>query len=472
MKERVLVFIYLILLCSEMIKCQELKKINSDSLKYDVEFFFKTIEEVHPNMYAYSSKQVVDNKKQNLIKALDHSMSLLDFWKLFCPVVNSLFDGHTGVETFFNGMYNGTVFSDNFPEYIIDVKDQKLFFTKDFHLNGEDMSGLEILSINNYKSDIVVNKFYSYFPFERKEFKQLFIEIYFHYLTPIIFDSVNSNIFKYVNKEGETSVVTIEKTDGLKLQNDFSKIINLYFSKDYKSAMLTINTFDILKNDRNEFVNSINNAFDSIIKLNTNILFINIAANGGGQSINILPILNRIVKKKTKINDGRISIKSSDQIRQNHTKNSFNGENPNFFKILKDKSLRAIYWKKNGKITNIYSSIVVCPNNPFNGKVYLIQGRGTFSASVDLCSIIKHNKFATIIGEETGGITAGYIDSYVFKLPNSGLNCKCSYKFFREEGGCVDNHGVLPDIYYQLDFRKKIDFEKLIEFINLYDKIN
>ncbi len=448
----------------------EIKEYIPDSLKLDVEFFFKTIEDVHPNMYAFSSKQLVDDKKQNLLKLIQHPMSLLDFWLLFCPVVNSLFDGHTGTETFYDGMLNEFANFDNFPENIIDVKSNKLYFTKGFKLNAIDMSGLEIISINSLASTTIVEKLSTFFSVESRDFKNLFIELYFHIIFPLISDKTKTYSIKYIDKDTDTIAGVVSKSNGINMNSPEVGVIEFDLLAKQKAAILSINSFSISNENEENYTRKINSAFDSIINSNIEYLFIDISKNTGGNSNYAMMFLDRIIQDTMEMSDGSMSLKTSKQVRQIYTDYMHNGKKPGFYKILKSKMNRAVYWKKKGSLTFFKHNSIVYPENPFKGKIYLIQGRATFSASVDLSSIVKYYKLATIIGEETGGTTAGYIDSYPFKLPYTGLSCVCSHKSFCNIGGKPDGHGVLPDIYYPINYREKINFEELIEFVKQNEK--
>ncbi|HUU18143.1 MAG TPA: hypothetical protein VMW72_13415 [Sedimentisphaerales bacterium] len=72
-----------------------LKEIPPDKLKEDLDLLFKTIEEVHPNMYAYTSKEEFDPLSEKLYESIDHPMNRLEFYKLVAPVVAKLKSGHT-----------------------------------------------------------------------------------------------------------------------------------------------------------------------------------------------------------------------------------------------------------------------------------------------------------------------------------------------------------------------------------------
>ncbi len=74
-----------------------LKSIPPDKLKEDLDFLFKTIEEVHPNMYAYISEEQYARVKQEFYKHIDHSMNGSEFWLYVRTAVSCLNDSHTRV---------------------------------------------------------------------------------------------------------------------------------------------------------------------------------------------------------------------------------------------------------------------------------------------------------------------------------------------------------------------------------------
>ena len=66
-----------------------------EKLKEDLDFLFKTIEEVHPNMYAYVSQEEFKQLKEQLYERISRPIKSLNFYKVVAPVVASLRSGHT-----------------------------------------------------------------------------------------------------------------------------------------------------------------------------------------------------------------------------------------------------------------------------------------------------------------------------------------------------------------------------------------
>ncbi len=74
-----------------------IKVIPPEKLKEDLDFLFKTIEEVHPNMYVYINKEDYSLIKNELYKHVDHAMSISEFYIYVQPVVYCLKDSHTNI---------------------------------------------------------------------------------------------------------------------------------------------------------------------------------------------------------------------------------------------------------------------------------------------------------------------------------------------------------------------------------------
>lgn len=75
-----------------------LKTIAPDKLKEDLDFLFKTIQEAHPNMYAYISEEKYTTVRGELYRHFDHAMSASEFYVYVQTAVSCLKDTHTRVE--------------------------------------------------------------------------------------------------------------------------------------------------------------------------------------------------------------------------------------------------------------------------------------------------------------------------------------------------------------------------------------
>ncbi|MEM7354369.1 MAG: hypothetical protein AAF657_26420, partial [Acidobacteriota bacterium] len=66
------------------------------------------------------------------------------------------------------------------------------------------------------------------------------------------------------------------------------------------------------------------------------------------------------------------------------------------------------------------------------GHLYVITGRKTFSAAIQLCTALEQYTQVTFVGEEIGGKTSHYGDSRKTILPHSGLTLRTSTVYWRD----------------------------------------
>lgn len=94
------------------------------------------------------------------------------------------------------------------------------------------------------------------------------------------------------------------------------------------------------------------------------------------------------------------------------------------------------------------------------GKLFLLTGRKTYSAGVNLTSVILNQTKAIVIGEPTGEGHNQFGDSITFSLPNSQLKIQVSKVLHLGSIAEDKSKTITPDIlveYNHLDFLKKID---------------
>ncbi len=101
----------------------------------------------------------------------------------------------------------------------------------------------------------------------------------------------------------------------------------------------------------------------------------------------------------------------------------------------------------------------------FDGRVFLLTGPGTFSSAADFAAVVKDYEIGTIIGEETGGLRECFGDVLRFQLPNSRIPFGVSYKRFyapipRPDDG---TRGTAPDVV--------VDEERLSKYVDSDDPV-
>jgi len=101
----------------------------------------------------------------------------------------------------------------------------------------------------------------------------------------------------------------------------------------------------------------------------------------------------------------------------------------------------------------------------FDGKVFILQGGYTYSASTMFTSTVKGQSNVTIVGEESGGGNYGNTAMYMptIILPNSKLRVIMpTFRMVMDAKRKKDGRGVLPDVYVPASseaIRKGIDYK-------------
>ena len=121
-------------------------------------------------------------------------------------------------------------------------------------------------------------------------------------------------------------------------------------------------------------------------------------------------------------------------------------------------------------VSNTFTIVTPANPNGFDGDIYLIQGRGSYSAAVGVAEWFNAFDKAKIIGEQTGQATAVYIDTYPFMLPESQIAFGCSFKYWTSLPVGHEDKGVQPDYHVKLDYSKSYyDLNDLFEFMSQID---
>ena len=93
------------------------------------------------------------------------------------------------------------------------------------------------------------------------------------------------------------------------------------------------------------------------------------------------------------------------------------------------------------------------PKQPlYGGQLYFIQSQLTYSAPIMLVNTVKQYRLGTLVGEETGGLTATYSWPIPVTLPNSGLKFHRSDRQYRHYG-TTSPSGVTPDVPFEIGYK-------------------
>lgn len=104
----------------------------------------------------------------------------------------------------------------------------------------------------------------------------------------------------------------------------------------------------------------------------------------------------------------------------------------------------------------------------FNGDVYVLTGRGTFSSAMWFAVILSDNDLCRVIGQPPGNRPSAYGDVLLFQMPHSRLAFSLTYKQFTRPNRAKDSEDALmPD--YPTDLTEVGDgvMDKLYELVKI-----
>jgi hypothetical protein len=408
-------------------------KFSAEQLKNDLDFLFNKMEYIHPNLYAYTSKNEIGRELSLIKTEFKDSLNSIDFWLMACPIVNSLHHGHTSITPQNSEMNQYMIkLQETGFKYIpfsIIILDSSIYI-RDIYTNSKEIQpGNRVISINGIKSTEILSKLVKYESGERKEYRLHYAEKKFIWNFPLHYPSPKYEI-KYIDN-GIVKTVLLNGINEQETEKYFAKAFpeadNNY--SNYKFRLADKNTVCVEYNacvDYDNFKIFLDSSFTKMKQDKISNLIIDIRKNGGGDaSLNSLLV--------TYLTD-----------------RPFYEYSKHIEKLTSDIRTTIEYYSQFKKDTIIERNTYVENEikNPllFNGKVYVLTSIETFSSGTQLAALIKDYRLGKIIGQETGGIPTCFGDHFDFVLPNTKTNVRVSYKWSLRPSGVDDNRGVIPDI--------------------------
>jgi len=428
-------------------------RFSAQQLKNDLDFLFNKLEYIHPNLYAYTSKDET-GKEISLVKAeFKDSLNSIDFWLMVCPIVNNLHHGHTSITPQNTEMnkYVITLQKTGFRyiPFSIIILDSSIYI-RDIYTNSKEIqSGDKVVSINKIKTSDILSKLVGYESGERKEYRLHYVEKRFIWNYPLFYPGSRYEV-RYLDKGSEKTVMLngiLEKDT----EDNFLKVFPEAGSnyRNYKFRIIDKNIASIEYNacvDFDNFKLFLDSSFAKIKQNKITDLIIDIRKNGGGDA-SLNSLLATYLTDKPFYEYSKHIEKLTSDIRS---------ANEYYSQFKKDTIIER----------NVYVENKIINPLLFKGNIYVLTGIETFSSGTQLAMLIKDYKLGKIIGQETGGIPTCYGDHFDFVLPNTKTNCRVSYKWSLRPGGVDDNRGVIPDIILIPSLADKLpDNDKEMDYV-------
>lgn len=493
-----------LLLLSVIVSCSSVQKHNRQltvlksekDLKKDVDYTYKKLKKLHPNLYWYISKEKLDYKFDSLKTTITEPMTSFAFYKKIAPVVNEVRQGHmmvfpatkeyTKKETKLI-MKKGT---GPFSQFEFEVYNDKLFVVKNNSRDKSIQKGFEVIGIDGKNTADLLQDYKHLFTsdgFNTTYFKYKLGKGFGGFYTnenglrdSLLYTFKSSDSIKSVwisRKPNDSAKVAKNDTVKTEIPNPIEKIVktkaekkaertkksvfgynpetkkynrNLRFREaDSSIAIIKINAFAI-----GNYQTFYRESFEKIKANNAKTLIIDLRNNPGGRLSEIAELYSYLTDTTTVFTDKSEVATKTSLLSGDYLKGGGVGMKIlkgilypvyvgyTFFKVKKAEDNKYYYATSESRPKNR-------KQNAFDGKIYVLINGGSFSASCILSSNLQGSKRATFVGEETGGTFNGTVAGRMplIKLPHSKLKVRVGLMliapYYKTD---IEGRGIFPDV--------------------------
>ncbi len=429
--------------------------ISKEQLIEDLHILKKSLENNHPGLYAYSSKQELDNWFMATEKKIDNEMTSIDFYKLIARLNSIIKNGHTNVYYPSNGFKGNKILPLGFYKY-----KNSFYISKTFKKEYENIVGSKIISIDNHPIREIYHELLSYVTRDGENMtmpSNTLMQIFPFYYS-FFYDSKANHSITISNKGKEEiiSVMGIKAIDYAEIVNKNIPSTKCELKIKDTIAVLTIPTFlkpHFKKNNQN-FNTFLKTAFTTIREHKIKHLILDIRENGGGHDTSTQKLISYLYDKKFQVEKDAIFSSRKIADRAYYKNQGLFWSNTFNWLVLKKREEKEYAFKAIG--------MKKCkPKAPqFKGNLYILISGNTYSAAGEFASFMKSHSDAIFIGEEVGGNkfqnTSG--NMHKLTLPNSGVRVTVpQILYIMNIDTANDGHGVTPDYWIRNTIKDELE---------------
>jgi Peptidase family S41 len=450
-------------------------------LKADYTLFRNILETSHPSIYWYTTKDSMDYYFDQGYKSITDSMTEALFREHLASIISKLDCGHTSMKASKKfAKYLDTATGKAFP-FAMKFWSDTMVITANLRRNDPVMQrGTIVTSINGLNARALTDTFFNFITtdgystigkYQTLSTGFTFANLYKNTLG--ISDSFDIRFIDSSGKERQVYVKSYDfRTDTLyksvhrgPADKDAKKREKYFFNYSsanlqvdtvYKTAFMTLSTFERSNHLKKFIVNS----FENLRKAQIKNLIIDVRSNGGGDASLSTLLTRYIIDHKFKIADSLYTIKPPKQYKKYIQKSFLYGLLVSVMtRKESDNKYHFRYFEK-----HYYDPK---KTNHFDGQVYILIGGNSFSATTLFAGDLKGQKNVTLVGEETGG---GYYGNTAWiipdvTLPNTGIRFRLPrFRMVIDKTREKNGRGVIPDVWSvpsSTAIRENVDFKTM-----------
>jgi len=468
------------------------KKYTRQQLEKDYTVYQNVLEHHHPGLYWYTGKDSMDYYFRLGQQRIKDSMTEPEFRILLSYISSKINCGHTSVRG-----------SKNWFKYADTLKSVKLFplslkiwndtMVVSTNLNRKDSvlkRGTEILKINDKKVSEIADTLFEFISTDgynrTHKYQSLSNRGFFGSIYSSVFGLRDKYSIEYVDSAGRIKKIEIpvynaaadtagrtgtrrfretqQPTKKEIKEQQINAVRLLKIDSVNKTAMMSLSSFGRSFGLRKFFRNS----FRVLQKNKIGHLIIDVRSNGGGSVSNSTIITRYLAKQPFKISDSLYAVRTGSPY-QRYIKNHF--WNKLFITLFTRK-------KNDGKHHFGYFErhhFSPKKNHHYDGKVYILTGGNSFSATTLFVSALIRQENVVVVGEETGGGAYGNSAWLIpdFTLPETGVRIRLPlFRLVLDKNAVKTGKGVQPEIKVTptieaIKRNKDFKLDKALELINI-----
>lgn len=442
------------------------KKYPPEVLQKDYAIYRQTLEEAHPGLYWYTSKDSMNYYFNKGFQQLNDSLTEPEFRKILSYVTAKINCGHTSVrpsKTF--AKYQDTVRLHRvFPLSLKLWQDTAVVAANLYRRDSILKRGTIITAINGRPMDKIVDTLFSYIGTDgynrTNKYQVLSNRGYFGSLYSTLFGYPPAYSINFIDSMGRAGATLLRpffpgadtmaraqtvpvrrlpqpsKKERKEMRRNSVRLLKLDTTDHV--AMMDLNSFGRGYGLKGFFRRS----FRALKKNKIEHLIIDVRGNGGGSVTNSTLITRFLSDHPFKVADSLYAIRKR-KTYSRYIQNDF--FNRLFLTLFAPK-------RKDGKYHfKYYERHLFKPKkkNHFDGKAYILTGGNSFSATTLFASAVKKQDNVTVIGEETGGGAYGNSAWLIPDMTLPGTKVRFRLPLFRlviDKNVPKDGRGVQPEI--------------------------